>query len=151
MNVPPLIIFDLDGTLADNTHRQHLVEGKKKDFRSFDLSCYCDVPMHATIAVAKALHAAGHELWLFSGRSGEVSVLTQTWLIEHGINHLFTLQRYRPVRDAISDVEMKKSWYVGMAQEDKDRLLLVFDNRDRLVKMWRELGVTCFQVASGDF
>ena len=28
---------------------------------------------------------------------------------------------------------------------------LVFDDRDRVVKMWRENGLRCFQVAEGDF
>jgi hypothetical protein len=29
--------------------------------------------------------------------------------------------------------------------------VLVFDDRDRVVKMWRAAGLRCFQVAPGDF
>jgi hypothetical protein len=28
---------------------------------------------------------------------------------------------------------------------------LIFDDRDSVVKMWRSHGLTCFQVADGDF
>jgi hypothetical protein len=30
-------------------------------------------------------------------------------------------------------------------------VLCVFDDRDKVVKMWRENGINCFQVAPGDF
>ena len=30
-------------------------------------------------------------------------------------------------------------------------VLYVFDDRDRVVKMWREKGLTCLQVAEGNF
>lgn len=31
------------------------------------------------------------------------------------------------------------------------RVEIVFDDRNSVVKMWRLLGLTCFQVAEGDF
>lgn len=34
---------------------------------------------------------------------------------------------------------------------DRARLVAVFDDRSSVVTMWREHGVTCFQVAPGDF
>ena len=34
---------------------------------------------------------------------------------------------------------------------DIGNVLGVFEDRDRVVKMWRDLGITCFQVAEGDF
>jgi hypothetical protein len=29
--------------------------------------------------------------------------------------------------------------------------MCVFDDKTKAVKMWRDLGLTCFQVAQGDF
>ena len=107
--------------------------------------------MRATIAVARALYNAGNELWLFSGRSDEVQVLTTTWLIEHNISNLFTVRRFRPAKDYTPDDQLKYGWYLEMSQEDRDRLLLTFDDRDRMLAMWRALGVPCFQVAPGAF
>jgi hypothetical protein len=34
---------------------------------------------------------------------------------------------------------------------DRMRLMCVFDDRDKVVKMWRDEGVACFQVAPGEF
>ena len=49
------------------------------------------------------------------------------------------------------DEELKSYWYLSLSEEDKKRLVAVFDDRTKLVKMWRSLGVACFQVAEGDF
>ncbi|WP_435575134.1 hypothetical protein [Burkholderia plantarii] len=34
---------------------------------------------------------------------------------------------------------------------DRRRIVAVFDDRDSVVAMWRDAGVTCFQVAPGEF
>ena len=34
---------------------------------------------------------------------------------------------------------------------DIDDVFLVVDDRDKVVKMWRDLGLNTFQVAPGDF
>jgi hypothetical protein len=34
---------------------------------------------------------------------------------------------------------------------DKSDILCIFDDRDKVVKMWRSNGIACFQVAPGDF
>ena len=35
--------------------------------------------------------------------------------------------------------------------EPKYNVLAVFDDRDQVVKMWRELGIKCFQCEYGNF
>jgi hypothetical protein len=35
--------------------------------------------------------------------------------------------------------------------DKKDRILCVFDDRQKVVDMWRDNGIDCFQVAPGDF
>ena len=147
----PLVIFDLDGTLSDAAHRRHLVEGEKRYFDKFYDECYKDGPMLATFAVARGLHATGHELWVFSGRTDRVAVLTATWFIKHEIAHLFSRMQFRPEGDYTPDDQLKLQWFEQMSRDDRHRLVLTFDDRDRMVKMWRSLGVTCFQVAAGDF
>ena len=32
-----------------------------------------------------------------------------------------------------------------------DDIYMVFEDRDQVVKMWRDLGITCLQVANGDY
>jgi len=53
--------------------------------------------------------------------------------------------------DFTPDDVLKKQWLDSMLPEDRERLVCVFDDRDRVVKMWRDNGVTCLQVAPGEF
>ena len=53
--------------------------------------------------------------------------------------------------DYTPDDELKAQWYENMLIEDRHRIKGVFDDRDRVVKMWRSKGLTCFQVGYGDF
>jgi hypothetical protein len=41
--------------------------------------------------------------------------------------------------------------YIIFNNITKDDILCIFEDRDRVVKMWRDNGYTCIQVNSGDF
>ena len=57
----------------------------------------------------------------------------------------------RPANDFTPDAQLKESWLHAMHPEDRARLVAVFEDRDRVVAMWRRNGVQCFQAAPGDF
>lgn len=59
--------------------------------------------------------------------------------------------KMRPAGDYTPDDVLKESWLHAMSPEDRARLVMVFDDRDRVVNMWRRNGVVCAQVAPGDF
>ena len=98
---------------------------------------------------ALGLHIAGAELWVWSGRSDEVRAETEDWLRLHLPQH--DALRMREARDHQPDTKLKRSWLEAMSPSDRARLVAVFDDRASVVTMWREHGVTCFQVAPGDF
>lgn len=145
----PLYIFDLDGTLADCRHRRGLVENGNKLWDQFFEACIYDAPIWPVIHTLYALRDAGAEVWIFSGRSDQVRRKTELWLSNYALpyNNL----RMRRAGDRTPDNVLKRQWYDEMSGEDKARLVAVFDDRDRLVRMWRDLGVVCFQVAEGNF
>lgn len=152
MNRPdlkPLYIFDLDGTLASIDHRRHLVESTPKRWREFYAACSADTPNQPVVRTALGLYLAGAEVWVWSGRSDEVRLETEEWLRAHLPQH--TALRMREARDHQPDVKLKRSWLEEMDPVDRGRLVAVFDDRSSVVTMWREQGVTCFQVAPGDF
>lgn len=150
----PLYIFDLDGTLANITHRRHYVEGGKKDWDAFHRACVDDAP---NLPVLRTLEIVSREadVRIWSGRSDEVWRETLNWLNKYtpfGIDYLFRITTMRRAGDYTPDHELKRHWYdKTLTLADKGRLVAVFDDRDRMVAMWRELGVACFQVAPGDF
>lgn len=149
LNPQPLYIFDLDGTLATIDHRRHLVESTPKRWREFYAACALDTPNEAVVRTAQGLWLAGAEVQVWSGRSDEVRAETEEWLRQHLPTH--TVLRMREARDHQPDVKLKRSWLQQMDPADRARLVAVFDDRSSVVTMWREHGVTCFQVAPGDF
>ena len=64
------IIFDIDGTLLDISHRLHLIKKTPPDWEEFrnPLQKRWDEPRLPIIKVAIALHKAGHQVILCSGR-----------------------------------------------------------------------------------
>ena len=149
----PLYIFDLDGTLALIEHRRHHVEGDKKDWTAFYKACVNDPPCTAVLQLAQELHLAGNEVWVWSGRSDEVRDETIEWLTYHlqRVDWVPPVLRMRPAGDYTPDDRLKMAWYDDLPAHDRDRLVMTFDDRDRMVAAWRARGVTCAQVAPGDF
>lgn len=139
-------VFDLDGTLANVEARKHFVQGNRKDWRSFYRSCVTDLPVSAVIGALKAHVAAGHRVEIWSGRSDEVRDETTGWLESHGIDSML-LTRMRPQTDYQPDDQLKRAWLL----ECDRRPDAVYDDRDKVVAMWRAEGIQCFQVAPGNF
>jgi FMN phosphatase YigB (HAD superfamily) len=181
VNTTPLYIFDLDGTLADLKHRRHFVERPacrycgwlkpcdhdkplaeqrelrgerpkwKPNWDAFHAACVNDMPIAPVINMLKMLRASEYEpeIWVWSGRMETVSAETFTWLQDHRVR--FNLLKMRPAGDYTPDDQLKESWLHALSPEDRARLVMTFDDRDRVVAMWRRNGVVCAQVAPGDF
>lgn len=146
-----IILFDLDGTLADITHRRPLIEKPNKvdaDWRAFYAACIHDAPNRAVVATWHAFDNWGYERWIVSGRSDEVAGDTRRWLQTHNLRPDKILMR--EASDHQPDTKLKKSW-LDSGAIPKREVLCVFDDRDSVVAMWRAEGLTCFQVAPGDF
>ena len=150
----PLYIFDLDGTLADCEHRKHLIQGPRPNWDLFFAYCTSDTPILTVITTMDTMLRTDVDVWIWSGRSENVRTETENWLYEntamtHGEIHANT--KMRPSGDTTPDEALKESWLNEMDQRDRQRLVAVFDDRNKVVAMWRKRGVTCFQVAPGDF
>ncbi|MBX7147071.1 MAG: hypothetical protein K1X44_07170 [Alphaproteobacteria bacterium] len=142
-----MVIFDLDGTLANIEHRIHFIQGKKRKWRDFFAACIDDKPHEAVITILQALYPL-FKIYIVSGRSDEVRKQTEDWLrLNHVPYHHLIM---RKEGDHIPDTILKISW-VHQGLIPKDHILCVFDDRNKVVKMWRDAGITCFQVVEGDF
>ncbi len=152
----PLYIFDLDGTLALNEHRHHLIKDPDHPARwdEFSKACVDDLPNKPIIEVLHALIPIA-DIYIFSGRSALVYEDTLRWLTKNTslfrIGYRYITLTLRPVGDYTPDEVLKNQWYDALSQTDKDRLICVFDDRQKVVDMWRSIGITCCQVAKGDF
>lgn len=142
-------IFDIDGTLADNRHRQrYLYQANKtkaecwKDF--FDKSG--EDPLYKdTVLLATRLSLAGFVILFVTGRSKAYHEMTKTWLEDAMREPIFDSQIFeRKVKDFRKDWEVKRDIYETCI-EPKYRVLGVFEDNLACVKMWRARGLTCYQ------
>ena len=140
-------VFDLDGTLALVDHRRDLLAGDKPDWHSFNKASLLDPPNEAVASVLRALFDAGYEIWIVSGRSDVAELETRGWLAKHAVP--FHRLLMRSASDSRADDVLKREW--ALAYDFAERVLAVFDDRNSVVGMWRDLGIPCFQVAEGDF
>ncbi|MFB7215266.1 hypothetical protein [Streptomyces sp. NPDC056255] len=80
----PLAVFDLDGTLADSGHRQHYLEGRRRDWDGFFAAAVDDPPLAE--GVRMALDSAGScEVRYLTGRPERCRRDTVAWLAEQGL------------------------------------------------------------------
>jgi hypothetical protein len=141
-----LVIFDIDGTLADISERVQHVRRKPKNWNAFNAEMAQDKAIHSMVRLCNVLYAAGIRIILCSGRNEKNRPETIEWLNKQGVNYHELL--LRKDEDFRSDAVVKREILQGM---DKSKILFVVEDRSRVVEMWRSEGLTCLQCAPGEF
>lgn len=149
----PCYIFDIDGTLADMSHRLHHIvrepgDDRPKDWRACFAAAPNDTPIQHMITVCRALIEAGHFVVFVSGRSDECRAATEAWLAQHVIGEQALYMRCAGDH---RDDDVIKLEILAEMRRDGWPPVMVFDDRTRVVKAWRAAGIPCAQVADGDF
>jgi len=150
------VVFDLDGTLCDvsKSAQKHLVDAKhktgKKDWEGFHRAIINDPPILPTLNTMKTFLMGGHCVEIWTGRSMSLFDETGAWLYKHteywGLPDFYIPLRMRAQGDKTDDHAMKRAWAEEFGKPDA-----VFEDRQRVVDMWRSIGVTCYQVDNGKF
>jgi FMN phosphatase YigB (HAD superfamily) len=141
-------VFDLDGTLADVTHRLRYAE--EKDWVSFNMYCIHDTPKEAECYLARMVHShmPHHRIMIITGRSDDYRPQTEEWLVKHGIPydelHMRAVGDHRP--DTIVKGELATD--AGLPFRN---ISFVLEDRDKMVAFWRKGGLTCFQNQPGAY
>lgn len=146
---PHVVVFDIDGTLADCSARLPLINtpNVRKDWEAFNERCAEDPVVRPIRALYKAMKEAGYTVVLLTGRSERWRSETEYWLRVNEIDH--TNLFMRPMNDYRSD-------YIVKMELIKERvplsdIVFAVEDRDRVVRAWREAGVTCLQPCPGDY
>jgi hypothetical protein len=143
-----VIVFDIDGTLADVTHRRQFVATKPKNWAAWNAGMARDT-VHQDIAdLARNFAAQGHRIILCSGRGGETRSTTEQWCRDNDIP--FNRIYMRPEKDHRQDSIVKSELLDSIRQWEGEPWLW-FDDRQQVVDAIRAKGVRVLQVAPGDF
>jgi hypothetical protein len=184
-----MIIFDLDGTLADCEHRRHFVDPEKNinylnevhsvelviafecdepspkpryfhkitgekfkpDWRAFYEACDKDVLIKPVAEIwnnyEDEIYLNISNIYIWSGRCESVRKKTIQWLEDNlfriGYGCWDSILKMRPIGDSTPDEVLKEKW-LDEALEQGKTIKMVFDDRPKVVKMWRRRGIFVF-------
>lgn len=107
MSGPGIVVFDIDGVLADGRHREHFLASRPKDWVSFFALLGDDGPIVRGIERLQSMRVV-HDCVLLSGRPERTRAATHEWLVAQGIGELPVYLRpdhdYRPAPEFKAEV-----------------------------------------------
>jgi hypothetical protein len=145
-----VVIVDIDGTLSDCSHRVHLAQAAQWD--EFHALAPDDLPKGETVEVVKAMQAQGYVVLGLTGRSDRYAAMTASWMMKHEIplDYFFM----RPNGNRAKDCDLKPKMLVdifGNEENVREKVLVVLEDRDRVVEAFRGMGLKCWQVQAGGY
>ena len=155
----PLIICDIDGTLANIDHRVHHIHKDEPDWSAFKQGQENDAPIRPIIDMVRIMWRAGYDVVFCTGRMEDEREVTAKWLTDHVY---FTVNGFdgrggsrlymRPQDDHSDDSDMKRELLKEIRAEYSDHAIqFAIEDRQRVVDMWRSEGIICLQCAPGQF
>jgi phosphoglycolate phosphatase-like HAD superfamily hydrolase len=105
-NVPlaDVAVFDVDGVLADVSHRRHFISGRR-NWPAFFAAARDDAPLATGIELVRAAHDRGLQLVYLSGRPERLRAVTIDWCRQHAVPEGQLL--LRPDRDRSPATDLK--------------------------------------------
>ena len=147
------VIIDLDGTLCDCSQRVHLAQaGKWDDFHSLisedqpfkDVASFIDLISNLEFV----------SIIMLTGRNESYRNQTDRWMNKHSI--VCDRLIMRPDKNFESDHVLKPRMlcdelFEGNFEKMKEEVIVVLEDRDKVVEAWRNLGIDCWQVRNGTY
>jgi len=130
-----IVICDIDGTIANNDHRQHLLK-KFKDWDNFFAQLHLDEPIPVVIERIKDLKRDGKEIVFLTGRPERYRSSTKEWLSKY-FNFKFQLEM-RKDKDFRKKIDSKKD---SLLEIGKENIFKIFENDYQLIELWNSMGL----------
>lgn len=140
----PIAGIDIDGVLADPTHRLHHLSGRRKNWRGFFSEAIGDQPLRTGIELVRELLGSGLDVVYVSGRPERLRRDTLEWFQTHDVPE--APLRLRPHRDYRPAPVWKLGVYRELAETVEVRI--VVDDDLRVVETLRTEG---FSVRHADW
>jgi predicted secreted acid phosphatase len=144
---PQTILFDLDGTLCDVSHRRQYVATKPRNWDAWNKGIVNDKLIPQVFEVFNALKDR-FPIFFVSGRSDDYRDVTLRWFENYGIyEHDYNALLMRKYKDHRDDAIVKGE--IADEIEQNYKIFAVFDDRKRVVDMWINRGIFVFDVGQG--
>ncbi len=139
-----IVLCDIDGTIADLSHRIHHISNGRRNYDAFHDGCVDDKPIWQIIDLVKALAAQGYHIIFVSGRTDRIREETTRWLLFHELGGYLVYMR--SAGDYRKDDIVKRELLHRILEDlkiTKGDIDFVIDDRNSVVKMWRDEGLIC--------
>lgn len=148
-----VVLCDIDGTIADTTHRLHFVKDNgapdfKKDWKGFFSQMHLD-PVRKDVQKILIGHYNEMKTVIFvSARPETYLKETLDWLHKHNLSFAYTLIMRR-ANDKRPDTEVKAD-ILKLHFPDTSVIAKVIDDRPSVIRMWRDMGLDVLDVGGGE-
>lgn len=145
----PAVVFDVDGVLADASHRQEILfahgRGGRKNWKAFFDAAGDDAVI---VEMARAIELMDRDLCvvLLTARPTTIQETTLSWLAQKGLR--WDLLVMRPGGDYRTSPDAKRLAVAELRSAGFD-LRLAFDDDRRNVDMFHDEGIPCIYIHSG--
>ena len=141
-----IVVCDIDGTVADLSHRLEYARGEKKDWKKFFSLLSEDAPRKDIYNSAKDLSVETEALFVFvSARPEDYRAETEAWLSKYEMDYDNLIMRRKG--DKRQDTDVKSDIYNRYLRQYD--IVRVFDDRPSVIRMWREKGLEVEDVGNG--
>ena len=143
-----VIVFDIDGTIANVDHRRQFVASKPKNWAAWNAGMANDTVHEDIVEMMDLFADKDYQIILCSGRGDDTRAVTEKWLADNDIpyNQLFMRRAGDYRKDSIVKVEL-----LQQIRQWHGEPFIWFDDRQQVVDAIRAEGVRVCQVAPGDF
>jgi hypothetical protein len=141
---PQAVLFDIDGTISSAEHRGG--DPRKtiiSDWSKFHGLMVLDQPIQHTVDKLIAHKRNGQKVVLLSMRPERFRRFTERWLSDMDIP--YDALYLRPSADYRKGNDVKRAIYEKEIEPQYD-VVHAYDDRDDIVKMWRDMGLNASKV-----
>ena len=146
------VIFDIDGTISDNSHRMHYLYQDPPNKKMFhDPETVMRDAVHAPVYELLLQLRTHNHIVIMTARCESERALTSNWLLAKGLRQgdHYSKIYMRPPGDNRPDDVVKRE-LLEKVKEDGFQPWAAVDDRVHVCRMWREAGVLCIQVAENN-
>lgn len=151
-----MIIFSLDGVLANYDHRKHFIDEASRSFNESHHAFYDSCDQDAVIEKIKRIfllltnNEDPEDFQIWSSRSDEVRIKTIRWIQREVLNdsqtpfYVNAHLKLRPIGNVMTDCQIKEKW-LNESIESGVKIDYVFESDFDSIKMWLRRGVFVFR------
>lgn len=137
------IIFDIDGTLADNKYREKILQENPNNWDKYYEGIENDfVSLPVWLLFQSIANDLKYDIIVVTARSEKYYDITSEWLINRGL--VYKMLFMRSVDDKRPDFEVKKSILDLIQKEYK--VLYAVEDKESVAEMYRKNGIFVFKV-----